>query len=163
MKTTDNLNGFIDENKAKNTDWTIYSWSEELQILNSFDTSVSTQTDDTIKALANSKIIRDFYDIASIINDKISGVKIYISTIDKTLYLADYVNGGKPLENNQLLTRNWSKEIDDMNTIISIFTSGNIDEFKAGIDTLIANSEGTLAVETATNIKIKLGSLWDLI
>ena len=163
LKTTDNLNGFIDENKAKNTDWTIYSWSEELQILNSFDTSVSIQTDDTIKALANSKIIRDFYDIASIINDKISGVKIYISTIDTTLYLADYVNGGKPLENNQLSTRNWSKEIDDMNTIISIFTSGNIDEFKVGIDTLIANSEGTLAVETATNIKIKLGSLWDLI
>ena len=163
LKTTDNLNGFIDENKAKNTDWTIYSWSEELQILNSFDTSVSIQTDDTIKALANSKIIRDFYDIASIINDKISGVKIYISTIDTTLYLADYVNGGKPLENNQLSTRNWSKEIDDMNTIISIFTSGNIDEFKVGIDTLIANSEGTLAVETATNIKIKLGSLWGLI
>ena len=163
LKTTDNLNGFIDENKAKNTDWTIYSWSEELQILNSFDTSVSTQTDDTIKALANSKIIRDFYDIASIINDKISGVKIYISTIDTTLYLADYVNGGKPLENNQLLTRNWSIEIDDMNTIISIFTTGNIGEFKVGIDTLIANSEGTLAVETATNIKIKLGSLWDLI
>ena len=161
LKTTDNLNGFIDENKAKNTDWTIYSWSEELQILNSFDTSVSTQTDDTIKALANSKIIRDFYDIASIINDKISGVKIYISTIDTTLYLADYVNGGKPLENNQLLTRNWSKEIDDMNTIISVFTTGNIDEFKVGIDTLIANSEGTLAVETATNIKIKLVSLWD--
>ena len=160
LKTTDNLNGFIDENKAKNTDWTIYSWSEELQILNSFDTSVSIQTDDTIKALANSKIIRDFYDIASIINDKISGVKIYISTIDTTLYLADYVNGGKPLENNQLSTRNWSKEIDDMNTIITIFTSGNIDEFKVGIDTLIANSEGTLAVETATKIKIKLSSLW---
>lgn len=163
LKTTDNPNGFIDENKAKNTDWTIYSWCDELQILNSFDTTASVQTDDAIKALAESKIIRDFYDIASIINDKISGVKIDISTIDKTLYLTDYVNGGEPLENEQLSTRNWSKEIDDMNTIISIFTSGNTGEFKSGIESLIANSEGTLAVETAINIKTKLGSLWDLI
>ena len=50
-----------------------------------------------------------------------------------------------------------------MNTIISIFTSGNTGEFKSGIESLIANSEGTLAVETAINIKTKLGSLWDLI
>ena len=121
------------------------------------------QTDTTIKALASSSIIRDFYDIASIINDKVSGVQIYISSIGLTLKLSDYVNGGEPIKNSQLTSRNWSKEIDDMNTIVSIFNSGNTTTFKSGIDELLATSSGTLAVETAQNIKQQLGTLWDAI
>lgn len=162
IKNDENPNGFINETKALSTDWRAYDWENEMQVLNSFDTNVSVQTDTTIKALASSSIIRDFYDIASIINDKVSGVQIYISSIG-TLKLSDYVNGGEPIKNSQLTSRNWSKEIDDMNTIVSIFNSGNTTTFKSGIDNLLATSSGTLAVETAQNIKQELDTLWDTI
>ena len=163
IKNDENPNGFINETKALSTDWRAYDWENEMQVLNSFDTNVSVQTDTTIKALASSSIIRDFYDIASIINDKVSGVQIYISSIGLTLKLSDYVNGGEPIKNSQLTSRNWSKEIDDMNTIVSIFNSGNTTTFKSGIDNLLATSSGTLAVETAQNIKQELRALWDAI
>ncbi|MBQ2892344.1 MAG: CvpA family protein [Bacilli bacterium] len=163
IKNDENPNGFINETKALSTDWRAYDWENEMQVLNSFDTNVSVQTDTTIKALASSSIIRDFYDIASIINDKVSGVQIYISSISQTLKLSDYVNGGEPIKNSQLTSRNWSKEIDDMNTIVSIFNSGNTTAFKSGIDNLLATSSGTLAVETAQNIKQQWSALWDAI
>lgn len=163
IKNDENPNGFINETKALSTDWRAYDWENEMQVLNSFDTNVSVQTDTTIKALASSSIIRDFYDIASIINDKVSGVQIYISSIGQTLKLSDYVNGGEPIKNSQLTSRNWSKEIDDMNTIVSIFNSGNTTAFKSGIDNLLATSSGTLAVETAQNIKQQWSALWDAI
>lgn len=161
IKNDENPNGFINETKALSTDWRAYDWENEMQVLNSFDTNVSVQTDTSIKALASSSIIRDFYDIASIINDKVSGVQIYISSIGLTLKLSDYVNDGEPIKNSQLNSKNWSKEIDDMNTIVSIFNSGNTTTFKSGIDELLATSSGTLAVETAQNIKQQLGTLWD--
>ena len=163
IKNDENPNGFINETKALSTDWRAYDWENEMQVLSSFDTNVSVQTDTTIKALASSSIIRDFYDIASIINDKVSGVQFYISSIGLTLKLSDYVNGGELIKNSQLTSRNWSKEIDDMNTIVSIFNSGNTTTFKSGIDNLLATSSGTLAVETAQNIKQELDTSWDAI
>ena len=113
--------------------------------------------------MSNSLIIKDFYDIASIINNRISDVKIEITSIGTTLNLKDYINDGNPLTNEDLRSRNWSNEIDDFNQIIEAFNTGDPTQFKEGIDSLIATGNDTIAVSTAAKIKSKLFSFWDII
>ena len=170
LKNSSNQNGFIDETQAATTDWSQYNWTSELEIVTLFDTEQATQTDDTIKNIAGSQIIKDFFDIATVINDKIAGISIAIGTTGITLELKDYVNNGQPLTNEQLRGRDWAAEIDDMNAIIDIFNNGYRDGFKSDLEALIASGHNTLAVETATSIKADLQartyfgvSVWDIL
>ncbi len=172
LKNSSNSNGFIDEAKASTTDWSTYNWTQELDIVANFDTDANVQSDDTIKALASSQIIKDFYDIAGVINDKIADKEIIISGVGITLKLADYVNGGAPLTNDDLAGRDWAEEIDDMNTIVEIFNNGYKAGFKSDLEALIASGHTTMAVETATSIKAALVeqtvpglgvSVWDIL
>ena len=133
-----NANGFISQAEAQETDWTVYNYETELVIITQYDTSkpVEEQDDDVIKELSHSQIILDFFDIASIINDKVEGRTTTI--YGQTLILSDYVNGGQPLTNDDLQGAEWSQEIDDINAINAAFDEADTDStaFKADIDAL---------------------------
>ena len=160
IKDPANPNGFIDKAQAYSTDWTIYNWETELAIIKSFDTAVGTQSDDTIKVLASSQIIKDFFDIASIINDKVDGVSMTIDIVvlgipyQATLSLGDYVPG-YPFTNDELRGLDWAQEIDDMNAIVAIFDAGYRTGFRADLENLIATGHNTIAVNTAAALKAK--------
>ena len=160
IKDPANPNGFIDKAQAYSTDWTIYNWEAELAIIKSFDTSAGTQSDDTIKVLASSQIIKDFFDIASIINDKIAGVSM---TIDISIFGVPYqvvlslesFVPGYPFSNETLRGLDWAQEIDDMNAIVDIFNAGYRPGFRADLENLIESGHNTIAVNTAASLKAK--------
>ncbi len=155
IKNSSNPNGFIDETTALNTDWSKYNWEKELQIISEFDPNIDVQDDETIKHIVSSDVVKDFFDIAGFVNKKIEGKEITIAQASLTLKLEDYVNGGKPLTNEDLKDRDWSKEIDDMTTISEAFTSYGTG-FKVTIDTLATSGSNTLAAQTASDIKDEL-------
>ena len=160
IKDPANPNGFIDKAQAYSTDWTIYNWEAELAIIKSFDTDAGTQSDDTIKVLASSQIIKDFFDIASIINDKIAGVSM---TIDISIFGVPYqvvlslesFVPGYPFSNETLRGLDWAQEIDDMNAIVDIFDAGYRPGFRADLENLIESGHNTIAVNTAASLKAK--------
>lgn len=172
IKSIDNPTGFIDENDALTADWASYNWESELTVLASFDSSKDVQEDTTIQALSTSQIIRDYFDLATILNDKLDGKQIHISKSGAsiTLVLSEYVNGGEPFENEELRSKNWTEEIDGMNALTSLFEAGYNDNFKSNLEEIISENEGTYAAETALAIKTKLTnetylgvSIWDII
>lgn len=172
IKNTDNPNGFIDENQAKITNWDKYNWVVEIEILASFDVSQETQTINTMKLISSSEIIKDFFDIASFLNEKLDSKTMVITKGDftHTLVLKDIINGGKPFTNEDLRTRNWTLELESFEQISDVFDAGYTPDFKAKIEEIIALNNHTFAVETAASIKNNLQNLsyfgtsvWDII
>ena len=51
IKTSSNSKGFINDDVAKETDWSRYDWKAELTVVKNFDTEAETQSDNTIKFL----------------------------------------------------------------------------------------------------------------
>ena len=148
-------NGFIDYQEARNDDWTRYDYAQELSIINEYDPSLDIQNDDVIGRLQSSEIIKKYFNIAGIINDKIADVSIDL--FGQTIALKEYINGGNELTNDDLKTRNWATEISEMNTLIDTFDVSNLVQFKEGL-TAISNSENnTLASAAASQIISYLG------
>ena len=172
IKNGKNPNGFIDENKANLTDWNTYDWISEIEILSSFDVNVDAQSIDTIKQISNSKIVKDFFDIATFLNDELDGKKMVISkgSFSYTLVLKDLINNGNPFTNDQLKDLDWALELESVDQITDVFDAGYTPTFKAEIEEIIALNNGTFAVRTAISIKLKLQfltyggtSVWDII
>lgn len=148
-------NGFIDYQEARNDDWTRYDYAQELSIINEYDPSLDIQNDDVIGRLQTSEIIKKYFNIAGIINDKIADVSIDL--FGQTIALKDYINGGNELTNDDLKTRNWATEISEMNTLIDAFDVSDLLQFKEEL-TAISNSENnTLASDAASQIISLLG------
>ena len=160
-----NANGFIELADAEATDWTVYNYTSELALLGEYDTEkeATEQDDDVIKILSGSQIVRDFYDIASVINEKVAGEQVTL--YGEIIILADYVNGGTPLTNDDLAGKDWIQEIDDINAIKVAFDEAESDStaFKADIDALANTSNGTLASDAAEDIRESLmtSGVWD--
>lgn len=172
IKNDENPNGFIDENKANITDWNTYDWISEIEILSSFDVNVDVQSIDTIKLISASKIVKDFFDIATFLNNELDGKTMLISKggFSYILVLKDYINDGDPFTNEQLKELDWALELESVQLITDIFDAGYTPNFKAEIEEIIDLNNGTFAVKTASSIKLKLmnvtyagTSVWDII
>ena len=166
-------NGFISQAKAEAADWSIYNYTEELAIISQYDFEVEAinQSDETIKALQGSMIIKDFFDLAGIINDKIKDTEIALGPFI-VIKLKDHVNGGEPLTQEDLYDTNWADELDAINALIDILNSndGNTEGFKEGIENMSQEPTDTYAKQAAISIKQHLQetpfegiSIWDLL
>jgi len=165
LKTVDNPNGFIEEELAKSTDWTIYDYTTELEILSVYDITkeANEQSDEVIKQMSESQIVQDLFDVASFINEKIEGVSTTIK--GQTIQLKDYVNGGNSITKEDMIGRNWIDEIDDAEEINRIFeeSSSNTSAFKVELDALSNSDTNTLSVDASKKLKehlIEIG-IWD--
>lgn len=151
-------NGFIDQNEALNDDWSRYNYVNELSVLSQYDTSLDTQTDAVIGTLQSSEIIKKYFDIASVINDKINGVTFEI--YGQTIILKDCINDGEPLTNDDLKDLDWTAEIEGMNEIIEAFDATDVNSFKVKIDEISVSENDSFAREAAIKIKALVGSFW---
>jgi len=167
LSNSENPHGFIDESTANTTDWAQYDYVTELQILSAYDTTKdpNEQSDGVVKQLSESQIVHDFFDIATIINDKLDGVSTTIYS--ETLVLANYINNGQPVTNDLMATKDWASEIDDANEIIRIFEEASTDSaaFKADLEALANSGTSTLASDAATELKADLESrgIWNML
>lgn len=164
------VNCLIGLDEANNTNWHDFNYSEELAILQNYDTNLSPleQSDEAISAIQSSQIIRTFFDIASFINQKTEGIS-FSPTPLINITLSDYINGGEPLTNEELYERNWADELSDINELLDTFNANTSAEFKEGIENLANSANSTIASDAANSIKNTLqnsilgnSNLWDL-
>lgn len=152
------INGFIDETLANTVDFTTYNYEEELSILSVYDTNqdFSEQTDDNIKTLSRSHLIKDLFNISGFIDEKVQGVCITIPptathSLLYTFVLSDYID----VDEEALRAKpNWDADIDALNELLDVF-NGDVENFQIGLESIINNPNynGTEAQKTATAIK----------
>lgn len=149
IKTYTN-NGFIDYELALQDDWTRYNYNNELVVIRDFDATESVQSDAVISNLQSSEIAKRYFDIASILNDKMEYITYNYYGV--TLKLSDYINDGNPFTNDDLYSRNWKNEIKDLNELINVFESSNSSLFISNLYPLTYASKTTYAADAAREI-----------
>ena len=107
--------GFITLAQAEEANWSAYDYTTECQILAIYDKDVAPedQGDDAIKQLQQSQIVRDYFDVATVINNKVAGQTITVG--GQTIALSDYIVA----TNEDMATRDWADEIDDTNFLLA--------------------------------------------
>ena len=151
IKDATHPDGFITEAQAAEADWATYNYTTECQILANYDKNVApeAQSDATIKQLQNSQIIRDYFDVATVINNKVAGKTMTVG--GQTITLSDYIVA----TNEDMATRDWADEIDDTNTLLN--SMDNEADFRAAIDALAGTGRSTMAATAAAQIKADYG------
>jgi hypothetical protein len=164
-------NGFIDAVAAKEDDWSAYNWSNELAIIKQFDTSASSQDHSFLKVAQGSQIIVKYFDIATTLNEEIAEFTYVIpltAYITITIKLADHINGGQPLTNEGLASRDWEEEVKAIEDVQGVFSDTvALSDFAKVVEAKAATYDSTLgavnllAVEACHSMKAEIIARFD--
>ena len=149
--------GFIDQTEAEADDWSRYNWTAELAIIGEYDTNATSQTDEFISSAQSSEIIKKYFDIAGELNSRIDRTFTLLGTDYELRLLVEAANGG-PLTNEDLVTRSWAEELNDVKTL-----TNTIDSFGGSIETVAEAASFAYALKDIRNNPTLAGSVADQI
>lgn len=155
LVSPNNPNGFITLEQANSEDWNTYNWVNELSALAIFDINASTQNTDILSEIQESKIIIKYFDIAGLINEKVENVEFNQGEIH--IKLSDYINGGEPFTNDDLVTLDWGYEAENIDTLVSSFEATSPANLISNLENLSTYEPNSIAGKVASDILETLG------